>query len=187
MKRLWERRTGQDLRLRWIVAGMAAAAAFAVVIASTRGSEPEGPTFDTTRLLAQARSESPFELKYPGTVPAGLTLHNVMWGGADQLEYPGSTDFSVDYWFLDADGARLHVWQTNIKDLGIWDPTQSTDGMPETIGGDTWVNQRLTLGEGYTSFQLSRRFPDGVLVTIDYYVDGTMLRDVASALGETVE
>jgi hypothetical protein len=184
MKRLWEG-GGQRHRMLWIVAGIASATLLAVVIATTRGGHPQGLIVDTAKLLAQARTESPFELKYPGTVPTGLSLNNVMWSGADPVEHPGSTDFSVDYWFVDADGARLHVWQTNLKDLGDWDPTQALGGSPEIIAGDTWIYERLSVGKDYTSFQLSRRFPDGVTVTIDYPVDGPMLRNVAAALTET--
>lgn len=105
-----------------------------------------------------------------------------MWGGADPREYPGSTDFYVDYWFVDGGGVRLHVWQTNLKDLGIWDPTRNADGTAEMIAGAAWIYQPVSLGEGSTTFQLSRRLPDGVLVTIDYQVDGQVLRNVASAL-----
>lgn len=186
MTTLRQIRPRQKERGRWIVAGLVAGAALVVVIATTRGGQPQGPKFETASLLAQARAEAPFQLRYPATIPPGFTPNNVIWGGADPIEYPGSTDFFVDFWLVDAKGMRLHVWQTNLEDLGAEDPIRSPDGISETIAGAEWIYQRISLG-GYPLFQLSRRFPDGILVTIDYPVDGPVLRDIARALAAAGE
>jgi hypothetical protein len=167
-------------RARLLAVALAAVAVLLAVLAVTRAGQPEGPTFDAEELLAQARAAAPYELKFPETVPAGLTLHNVIWGGADPEDDPGSSAFYADIWFLDEDGSRLHVWQTNMPDITN-DPTTRPDARPESIDGRVWMFERLELGDSST-LQLSRRFADGILVTVDYQRDGELLREIASAL-----
>lgn len=169
---------------RWIA--YSAVAVFIVTIsaaltqAGDSDARVEGPQFDATRLLAQAREAAPFDLKFPTSIPAGLTLNNVIWSGADPNDFPDSDDFTTDIWFIDSSGERPHIWQTNSTNLSGADPTIRSAAVSELIGGVPWMVETVDLGT-YSVVQVSRRFPDGILVSVDA-ADGVVARSIAAAL-----
>jgi hypothetical protein len=164
-----------------------AVAAIAVLasVASPARQPPQqpgagGPDVEALDLLEEARSAVTFEVRYPEELPEGLTLTNVTWQGADPLEDPDSRFSGLDYWLNVDGGGRLHVWQTNLPDLGDADPTRSEGGVAETIGDRVWVLRVTELGSQVRE-ELSRRFDDGVLVSIDLD-SATLVREFAAKL-----
>jgi hypothetical protein len=172
-------------RIRIVIA-YGALAIFIVTISSalTRAGNSdarvEGPQLDASRLLAQAREAAPFDLMFPASIPAGLTLNNVIWSGADPDEFPESKDFTTDIWFIDSSGERPHIWQTNSTSLSGADPTVRSAAVSELIGGVPWMVETIDFGT-YSVVQVSRRFPDGILVSVDA-ADGVVARAIAAAL-----
>lgn len=152
----------------------------ALTRAGNSDARVEGPQLDASGLLAQAREAAPFDLKFPTSTPASLTLNNVIWSGADPDEFPGSDDFTTDIWFIDSSGERPHIWQTNSTNLSGADPTLRSAAVSELLGGVPWMVETIDFGT-YSVVQVSRRFPDGVLVSVDA-VDGAVARAIAAAL-----
>ena len=136
--------------------------------------------FDAQRLLEQARAASPYDLKLPASLPEGYELENVIWGGADPKEFSDSTDFFVDIWYSNSHGDVIHVWQSNVVDLGPYDPTADADAVAEFVGDATWMFT-APRADGTDRYQLARRFAGGIIVTIDS-VSEARLRDMAASV-----
>lgn len=118
-------------------------------------------------LLERARQSAPYALKLPTWLPRNFKL-------ADAIgEAGGPGRFSLDVWYRDAGSGRvIHVWETNLgaTELGKSDPTLVEGSVVKTSGGRWHLWQPTTAEELETRLhvmQLSRRFDDGVTVTID--------------------
>jgi hypothetical protein len=179
------RANGAISRMRVLaVHGALAVVIVALSAALTRAGSSDGriggPELETGRLLTEAREAAPFKLKYPNIIPAGLSLNNVLWSSADPNEFPDANDFMVDLWFIDSSGERPHIWQTNSTHLSGADPTTRAAATSEMIGGVEWMVETVDFGT-YSVVQVSRRFPDGILVSVDA-ADGDIARAIAGAL-----
>jgi hypothetical protein len=91
------------------------AASWLFVGISARATVPRPapqPSFGADALLADAEGAAPFAIEIPEYLPRGLTLLNVIYGGADP-DADNPDGFFIDIYWVAEDGRYLHIWQTN--------------------------------------------------------------------------
>jgi hypothetical protein len=129
-----------------------------------------------------AVQHAPFELQQPTSLPAGFELYRVSWLGPGNLEDATST--SVDTWFRHADGALVHIWQSNIppEELQASNEDPMRTGEATSLGGRHW---QLVVDHPWfantTRVILSTRLPDGTTLSLD----GPNL-DALTSIAETI-
>ncbi len=134
-------------------------------------------------LLETARMEVDFALLTPGWLPDGYSLVHVAWFQPDDVI--GTTASSVDTWYSDTGRPLIHIWQTNIPDLGEKDPLRI--GSPLTLSGnETWsVVEGLRALDSVSATVLSARVSGGTTVSIDSGVPLEDLIMVAESLSSS--
>jgi hypothetical protein len=103
-------------------------------------------------------------------MPFGYELARVVASPGAQGTY------SLDLYYVTADGHTLHIWQTNRSDLAGKDP--ASDGRPTDVHGRSWRTGSLDGGGHW----LARRFADGVTVEVDHTGDIDVAKIVAASL-----
>lgn len=129
--------------------------------------------------LAEAQAAAPYRIREPAFLPADTKLVLVTWVPPALDE--GESAFSVDLWYGLPDGTRLHLWQTDAKYLAEAgkDPAAPTEGEPVNINGDNWRLVRLEAERGTA---LSRRFADGITLSLDARLDDASLQQIAASI-----
>lgn len=120
--------------------------------------------------MRDAKSSAPYQLKEPSWLPEGVSLQHV------QTSEEGA--FSAGIWYQNKSGERvLHIWQTNLTpaELSDKDPAASGQGQPQSVDGKVWQAAAAPRGN-YALSVLSRRFDDGITVSVDA-VDGKVSFD----------
>jgi hypothetical protein len=138
------------------------------------------------KALARAIKKVPFEVRLPKTLPGNAVLVRVFLDEPDSDQ--GFQAYQLNVWYrtLDATveggGEAIHLWQTNDKFLArrLRDPVQ-WKGEPTTIGGEPWRKVTDNRVELQVVRTFSRRFDDGITMTVDSKDEG-LARDVVSEL-----
>lgn len=159
-------------RAGWIVFAFPAFLALSLIANGARQASQRGDaSAKAQRDLREAFTDIPFKIRLPKTLPENAPMVRVVLDKPDSKQ--GFQAFQLNVWYTvrgsspDA-GKSVHVWQTNDKFLArrLRDPLQLV-GVEETIGGQTWrrvVDDRVP-GRTVTTF--SKRFDDGITMTID--------------------
>lgn len=115
--------------------------------------------------VEDARAGLTFALQMPTWLPRGYSLEHIAWFVPDP--WLGTTASSVDAWYSDSGSAFIHVWQTDIGDLGEFDPVRQGEPF-ETPSSEIWSAsfEKPGIGSVLTSI-LSRRLSDGTTISID--------------------
>ncbi len=159
-------------RAGWIVFAFPAFLALSLIVNGARQASVRGDaSVKAQRDLREAFTDIPFKIRLPKVLPENAPMVRVVLDKPDSKQ--GFQAYQLNVWYTvrgsspDA-GKSVHVWQTNDKFLArrLRDPLQLV-GVEETIGGETWrrvVDDRVP-GRTVTTF--SKRFDDGITMTID--------------------
>jgi hypothetical protein len=157
------------------LASLAASIALSFVVSADRPRVQ----VDAEALLADAQEKSTFLLRLPSELPAGFELVNVIY---NRSEVPGDPTFSVDLYYEDSSGTRLHIWQSNHASLGDEDPVRDPRGQSvDLLDSQEWTRLDLEFGND-TLYILSTRYTDGVTLSLDLANDYQSLTRVAESL-----
>lgn len=175
-KRLWNVGPGA-------LGAMFVFAALAVVVAMKLSSQADATAlidgWAAGDSLAEARHRAPYELRLPSELPDGYVLHHVGWLDHADLELSDHqasdrTIVAVDVWYQADNGSRIHVWQTNDPSVGSGekDPVTHPRAEDHLIGSERWSRMYVPINvESPDRVELSRRYPDGVTLSIDAPLD----------------
>ena len=159
-------------RAGWIVFAFPAIMALSLIANGARQANDRGDASQKAqRDLKAAFADIPFKVRLPTALPENAPIVRVVFDKPDSKQ--GFQAYQLNVWYtvrgsaVDS-GESIHVWQTNDKFLArrLRDPLQLV-GQPETIGGSSWrrvVDDRVP-GRTVTTF--SRRFEDGITMTVD--------------------
>lgn len=158
--------------LRYVFIPPAILALSLVINGAKQASERSNATEVARTALNKAIKKVPFEVRLPTELPSAAPLVRTYLDEPDSRQ--GFQAYQLNTWYRtpgdinDGGGRTIHVWQSNDKFLArrLRDPLE-LKGTPETIGGSTWhqvIDDRVR-GREVTTF--SKRFDDGVTMTID--------------------
>lgn len=140
------------------------------------------------RSFQQAQAASPYRIRVPSVLPAGMTLDHVAWSGPVTLVGRAKPVFSVDLSYAASDDRALHVWETSASraDLGAKDPLSAVrpDGYrrsPVVIGSRPWMASESP-GAGIPI--LSAVLDEDIVVSVDARgLTSQELESAASSMG----
>lgn len=124
------------------------------------------------KALTAAIAKVPFSVRLPDALPASARMVRVVLDEPDSDQ--GFQAYQLNIWYrtpglaAKGGGRTIHVWQTNDKFLArrLRDPLQVV-GKPVMIDTAEWhqvIDDRVV---GHVVTTLSRRFDDGITMTVD--------------------
>jgi hypothetical protein len=155
-----------------VVSVIAMGAVIALAVPQAIGAAKNGDNVDARARIA-AKEYRVVKKSHPDLLvpkrPAGFQLLFVAPNGSDLT------------WHRASDDAVIHLWQTSDPLLPAdKDPTNPSTGTLVTIDGKPWI--RNTINACADTTCLSRRFPDGVAVSLNGTLPVSRMERIAASL-----
>lgn len=177
-----ERPLGAVLQRRFLPVIVACASIIvwgAAVIRAETIADSRRLSVDAPALLVAAAVAVPFDIVRPTELRIGYELENVEWTVPSRIS--GQTASTLDLWYSDAGGNRIHVWQTDVKAFGDTDPLAG--GRALRLGSVDWRVVDPWLGpQGKQIAVFTARLNDGTTISIDGPFESTYMYGMVEAL-----